>query len=105
LKRGWILVEQFLARASQRTRAVIFEGDYWQSHYKDPTYLDMIKIVPAMVRLRSHLSVYSLVSKYIKDESLRTVMSFHPLLVGGNLAIYSAPREGTTIELTMGAAT
>jgi two-component system sensor histidine kinase UhpB len=25
------------------------------------------------------------------------------LLVGGNLAIYSAPREGTTIELTMGA--
>jgi two-component system sensor histidine kinase UhpB len=27
------------------------------------------------------------------------------LLVGGNLAIYSAPREGTTIELTMGAAT
>jgi two-component system sensor histidine kinase UhpB len=26
------------------------------------------------------------------------------LLVGGNLAIYSAPGEGTTIELTMGAA-
>jgi oligopeptide transport system substrate-binding protein len=22
---------------------VIFEGDYWQSHYADPTYLDMIK--------------------------------------------------------------
>ena len=22
---------------------VIFEGDYWQSHYSDPTYLDMIK--------------------------------------------------------------
>jgi oligopeptide transport system substrate-binding protein len=22
---------------------VIFEGDYWQSHYTDPTYLDMIK--------------------------------------------------------------
>jgi phytoene desaturase len=45
---------------------------------------DMVKIVPAMMRLRSHLSVYSLVSKYIKDDALRTVMSFHPLLVGGN---------------------
>jgi phytoene desaturase len=46
--------------------------------------MDMIKIVPKMIRLRSHLSVYRLVSKYIKDESLRIVMSFHPLLVGGN---------------------
>jgi phytoene desaturase len=45
---------------------------------------DMIKIVPAMIRLRSHLSVYKLVSKYIKDDALRVVMSFHPLLVGGN---------------------
>ena len=25
------------------------------------------------------------------------------LLVGGNLALYTAPSEGTTIELTMGA--
>lgn len=46
--------------------------------------VDMIKIVPQMIRLRSHLSVYSLVSKYIKNEDLRVVMSFHPLLVGGN---------------------
>jgi phytoene desaturase len=45
---------------------------------------DMIKIVPQMVRLRSHLSVYSLVSRYIKNDALRVVMSFHPLLVGGN---------------------
>jgi phytoene desaturase len=46
--------------------------------------VDMIKIVPAMIRLRSHLSVYSLVSKYLRDDALRVVMSFHPLLVGGN---------------------
>jgi phytoene desaturase len=45
---------------------------------------DMLKIVPQMVRLRSHLSVYSLVSRYVKDEALRVVLSFHPLLVGGN---------------------
>jgi phytoene desaturase len=48
------------------------------------SWTDMAKIVPAMLRLRSHLSVYSLVSKYIKDPDLRVVMSFHPLLVGGN---------------------
>jgi len=47
-------------------------------------FTDMVKIVPQMVRLRSHLSVFSLVKKFIKDPGLRTVMSFHPLLVGGN---------------------
>jgi phytoene desaturase len=48
------------------------------------SWTDMARIVPAMVRLRSHLSVYSLVGKYLKDPDLRVVMSFHPLLVGGN---------------------
>jgi phytoene desaturase len=46
--------------------------------------VDMLKIVPQMIRLRSHKSVYALVSSYIRDEALRQVMSFHPLLVGGN---------------------
>jgi phytoene desaturase len=45
---------------------------------------DMVKIVPQMIRLRSHLSVYSLVSKFVRDPDLRVVLSFHPLLVGGN---------------------
>src|SRR5207248_5872191 len=45
---------------------------------------DMLKIVPQMIRLRSHLSVWRLVCKYLKDDALRVVMSFHPLLVGGN---------------------
>ena len=46
--------------------------------------LDMVKIIPAMIKLRSQLSVWRLVCKYIKDDALRVVMSFHPLLVGGN---------------------
>jgi len=37
-----------------------------------------------MIRLESYRSVYSLVSKYIRDPRLRMVFSFHPLLVGGN---------------------
>ncbi len=47
-------------------------------------FSDMVRILPQMIRLKSHLSVHALVSKYIRDESVRTVMSFHPLLVGGN---------------------
>jgi phytoene desaturase len=45
---------------------------------------DMAKIIPAMAALESHRTVYGLVSKYIKDDRLRQVFSFHPLLVGGN---------------------
>jgi len=45
---------------------------------------DMLKIVPDLFRLGSHESVYRMVSHFIKDESLRQVFSFHPLLVGGN---------------------
>ncbi len=45
---------------------------------------DMARIVPSMVKLESFRTVYGLVSKYVKDEQLRQVMSFHPLLVGGN---------------------
>ena len=45
---------------------------------------DMLRVVPAMMRLQSWRSVYGLVSRYIRDESLRRVFTFEPLLVGGN---------------------
>jgi phytoene desaturase len=45
---------------------------------------DMVRILPDLVRLRSHKSVASFVNQYIKDERLRQVFSFHPLLIGGN---------------------
>ena len=44
----------------------------------------MIKQLPALLKLKSYKSVYSLVSSYIKDEKLRRMLSMHPLLVGGN---------------------
>ncbi|MCP9496514.1 MAG: phytoene desaturase [Pyrinomonadaceae bacterium MAG19_C2-C3] len=47
-------------------------------------FSDMVRVIPDMVRLGSHRSVAGLVNKYIKDERLRQVFSFHPLLVGGN---------------------
>ncbi len=45
---------------------------------------DMLRITPDLVRLSAYRSVYSLVSRYVKDERLRQVFSFEPLLIGGN---------------------
>ena len=44
----------------------------------------MLRVLPQMAFLRSDRSVYAFVSRYIKDEALRRVFSFQPLLVGGN---------------------
>ena len=44
----------------------------------------MIKQIPSLLNLKSHQSVYGLVSNYISNEKLRRVFSMHPLLVGGN---------------------
>ena len=46
--------------------------------------LDMVKVAPDLIRLQSYRTVYGLVSRYVKDDRLRQVLSFHPLLVGGN---------------------
>ncbi|WP_238272185.1 MULTISPECIES: phytoene desaturase [Methylobacterium] len=45
---------------------------------------DMLRIAPDLVRLGGHRSVYDVVAKYIRDERLRTIFSFHPLLIGGS---------------------
>ena len=46
--------------------------------------LVMMQQLPALLKLKSYKSVYSLVSSYIKNEKLRRMLSMHPLLVGGN---------------------
>ena len=45
---------------------------------------DMARVAPDLVRLQAYRSVASFVGRYIKDERLRQVFSFHPLLIGGN---------------------
>lgn len=45
---------------------------------------NMLRIIPAMVKLENYRTVYGLVAKYIRDERLRQAFSFQPLLVGGN---------------------
>jgi len=53
--------------------------------------LDMVKVLPDLIRLRADRSVAGLTNRHIRDERLRQVFSFHPLLVGGN------PFETTSI--------
>ncbi len=45
---------------------------------------DMFKVVPDLITLQANKSVAGFVNQYIKDERLRQVFSFHPLLIGGN---------------------
>jgi phytoene desaturase len=45
---------------------------------------DMLKVAPDLIKMQSYLSVYQYVSKFVKDEFLRRVFSFHPLPIGGN---------------------
>lgn len=44
----------------------------------------MIRAAPQLATLQSYRSVYSMVSKYIRNPQLRQAFSYHTLLVGGN---------------------
>lgn len=46
--------------------------------------LSMLKVAPDLMRLRADRSVAKYAGSFMKDERLRQVFSFHPLLVGGN---------------------
>jgi phytoene desaturase len=48
------------------------------------SWTDMVRIMPAMLRLKSYRTVHDFVASHVSDERLRTVLSFHPLLIGGN---------------------
>jgi phytoene desaturase len=46
--------------------------------------LDMVRVAPAMMRLRADRSVYDTVSRFVRSERLRQALSFHALLIGGH---------------------
>lgn len=72
--------ERFMAHA----RAVCALGFEQLGHVPFGSVGAMLKIAPDLLRLSGHRSVHSVVSRFIRDERLRTVFSFHPLLIGGN---------------------
>ncbi len=63
----------------------VFEQGYTNLvHVPFLNWWSMIRVSPQLARLSAHRSVYSQVSKFIKDPHLRQAFSFHSLLVGGN---------------------
>ncbi len=47
-------------------------------------FADMVRCAPDLIRLRADRSVYSTVSRYVRNDHVRQALSFHSLLVGGN---------------------
>ncbi len=68
----------------KKSKAIFEVGFEELGHVPFNSWLDMAKVAPDLARHQCWRSVYSLVSKYISNEKLRTVLSFHPLLIGGN---------------------
>jgi phytoene desaturase len=44
----------------------------------------MLKVAPDLIKMQSYKSVYRYISQFVKNDFLRQVFSFHPLLIGGN---------------------
>jgi len=63
-----------------------YNGDeaYIQEQIKQWNPADVEKIIPDLLKLQSHKSVYNYMKQFIQDDFLRQCFSFHPLLVGGN---------------------
>jgi phytoene desaturase len=68
-------------KASEEIYAIAFEQ---LAHVPFDSSLDMLRVLPDLVRLRSYKSIYGLVASLVKHERLRFALSFHPLFVGGN---------------------
>ena len=47
-------------------------------------FADMVRVAPALMRLRADRSVYGAVSRFVRHPKLREALSFHALLIGGN---------------------
>lgn len=66
------------------SEAVLAEGYLKLGTVPFLQFRDMVRVAPQLVKLESWRSVYSIVSRFIKDDELRQAFSFHSLLVGGN---------------------
>jgi phytoene desaturase len=70
-----------LARLAERIFETGFTRLADQPFHRLP---DMLRVVPAMLRLQSWRSVHGLVARHIRDPRLRQALTFEPLLVGGD---------------------
>jgi phytoene desaturase len=72
--------EEFL-RVSEAIYDVAFTR---LAHQPFNSWIDMLRLLPELVRLGSYRTIYGLAATYVKHPRLRFALSFHPLFVGGN---------------------
>jgi phytoene desaturase len=72
--------ERFL-QLCEKCKKLGFEGMGEQAF---DTLGDLIRAIPDFLRMGAWRSIHAQVARHFKNEHLRTVMSFHPLLIGGN---------------------
>ncbi|MGN6268405.1 MAG: phytoene desaturase [Sphingomonas sp.] len=70
--------------------AVYAEGYQKLGHAAFPDLASMLKAAPALAKYEAWRSLYSIVSKFVKNEKLREAFSVHTLLIGGNPMTTSA---------------
>ncbi len=80
--------ERFMAHS----RAVCEIGFEQLGHVPFGRIGAMLKIAPDLIRLSGHRSVHDVVARFIRDDRLRTVFSFHPC---SSAEIPSAPARST----------
>lgn len=71
-------------RFLEYSHAVFQKGYLELGHQPFLNFGSMIRVAPALFKLKAWRSVYNQVSRFVGDEHLRQAFSFHPLLVGGH---------------------
>jgi len=66
------------------TRAIFQKGFVELADKPFLHFTDMLKVAPDLIKMQSYNSVYRYISQFVKNDFLRQVFSFHPLLIGGN---------------------
>ena len=72
------------ARFLEASEAIYKVGFEQLGHVPFNTWADMVRVLPALLKLEGYRTVYSLACKHVKDARLRVVLTFQSLLVGGN---------------------
>ena len=80
-------------RFMRESEAIYRIGFQKLGHVPFNSPMDMVKLIPDLMRLGAWRSVHGHVAARVRDPKLRMALSFHPLFVGGNpfrvTAIYS----------------
>jgi oligopeptide transport system substrate-binding protein len=73
---------------------VVFDGDAWQSHWKDPKYLDMIKKASVEPNADKRLQMYSDAETYMIQEQMALI----PLAIQGELWVVQPWVQGLKVS-------